>query len=79
MLQREHLEVKWTKQVWLDCLKKGSTKKGLQYCLDSNGYILFMRAIQGKSGGNKVDLSLQDNVGNPVQLECIHLSRWFFP
>ena len=63
---REHPEVeKWTQQVWLDHLEKGSDKKRCQYCLDSNGYLLYVRAFQGHSGGNKVDPSLQDNADIP--------------
>ena len=44
-----------------DCLEKGGDKKGFQNCVDFNGYILLVRAIQGHSGGNKVHPSLQDN------------------
>ena len=60
---REDPELKkWTKQEWLDCLEKGSNKKICQYRLESSGYITYMRAIQGDSGGNKVVPSLYDNV-----------------
>ena len=66
MVHREHVEVeKWTKQVWLNCPEKGSNNNTFQYCLDSHGYLLHMRAIQGHSGGNKVVPSLQDNVKMP--------------
>ena len=54
MLCRDHLNApKWTNQMWRDYLQRGSDKKKIQYCLDSNGFILYMRAIQGHSGGNK--------------------------
>ena len=46
--------------MWIDCLQKI-----FQCCLDSNGFILYVRAIQDHSGGNKVDLSLLDNVEIP--------------
>ena len=36
-----------------------------QYCLNSHGFIHYMRAIQGHSGGNKVDPSLLNNVKIP--------------
>ena len=63
MFHREHLEVKkWTKQMWTDHLERGSDRKRLQYCLDSHGYLLHVRAIQSHVGGNKVDPSMQDNV-----------------
>ena len=54
-----------THQRWIDHLKRGSGKKRFQYCLDCNGYSLYMRAIQGHSGGNKVDPPLQENVEIP--------------
>ena len=38
-------------------------KKIFQYCTDSSGQeILYLRALQGQSGRNTTDLSLQDNV-----------------
>ena len=33
-----------------------------QYCSDSSGAILYLRALQGHSGRSLIDLSLQDNV-----------------
>ena len=33
-----------------------------QYCTDSSGAILYLRALQGHSGRNFMDPSLQDNV-----------------
>ena len=45
--------------------KKGATGKGLQCCLSSEGFIHNMCAIQGHSGGNKVEQSLVDNVEIP--------------
>ena len=41
----------------------GGNKKRFQYCTDSSGQeILYLRALQGHSGRNLVDPSLQDNV-----------------
>ena len=40
----------------------GGHKKRFQYCTDSSGEILDRRALQGHSGRNLIDLSLQDNV-----------------
>ena len=48
-------------------MQRGRNEKILQYCLDSCDHILNMRAIQGRSGGNKGDLSLQDNVEIPYK------------
>ena len=40
----------------------GGQKKRLQYCSDSSGTILYLRALQGHSGRSLIDPSLQDNV-----------------
>ena len=40
----------------------GGNKKRFQYCSDSSVEILYLRALQGHSGRNLVDPSLQDNV-----------------
>ena len=49
---------------WTIC-REESDKKRFQYCLDSDGYFLYMRAVQGHSGGNKVEPSQHGNVKNP--------------
>ena len=41
----------------------GGNKKRVQYCTDSSGQeILYIRALQGHSGRNPIDPTLQDNV-----------------
>ena len=41
----------------------GGHKKRFQYCIDSSGQeILYLRRLQGHSGRNPIDPSLQDNV-----------------
>ena len=40
----------------------GGNKKRYQYCTDSSGTFVFLRALQAHSGRNLVDPSLQDNV-----------------
>ena len=41
----------------------GGKKKIFQYCTDSSGEeILYLRALQGQTGRNTIDPSLQDNV-----------------
>ena len=40
----------------------GGQKKRFQYCTDSSGEIPYLRALQGHSGRNLIDPSLQDNV-----------------
>ena len=37
-------------------------KRRYQYCTDVSGTIVYLRALQGHSGRNLIDLSLQDNV-----------------
>ena len=43
----------------------GGHKKIFQYCTDSSRTILYFRALQGHSGCNLIDLSLQDSVVIP--------------
>ena len=40
----------------------GGPKRRYQYCSDYLGSIIYLRALQGHSGGNLFDLTLQDNV-----------------
>ena len=42
--------------------KGGGNKNIFQYITDSSGEILYLRALQGHSGRNLIDPSLQDNV-----------------
>ena len=56
-------------QCWSDDMRKrkmaggGGNEKRFQYCTDSSGQeILYLRALQGHSGRNPIDPSLQDNV-----------------
>ena len=39
---------------WLDLIHRGSDKKRFQFCLDSNGDLIHLRAIQSHSGGTMV-------------------------
>ena len=52
----------------------GGNKKRFQYCTDPSGQkILYLRALQGHSGRNPIDLSLQDNVLIPDNFfEYVH-------
>ena len=38
----------------------GGNKKRFQYCIDPSGTILYLRALQGHSGRNLIDSTLQD-------------------
>ena len=49
--------------VWKACLSAGGgSKRRYQYCCDISGTIVYLRALQGHSGRNLIDPSLQDNV-----------------
>ena len=53
----------WSDDRWISCLAAGGRpKRRYQYCSDSSGTIVYFRALQGHSGPNLIDLSLQDNV-----------------
>ena len=67
----------------LDLLHTGSDKEQVQYCLNSDGFIHYMRAFQGHSGGNKVDPLLLENVQIPNRwsvffITSVPLSRYAF-
>ena len=48
---------------WKKSMARGEgNKKRYQYCTDSSGAILYLRALQGDSGRSLIDPTLQDNV-----------------
>ena len=59
-MQSQH----WSDEKWKSTRAKGGgNKKRFQYCTDPSGQeILYLRALQGHSGRNLIDPSLQDNV-----------------
>ena len=53
----------WSDDRWKACLAaRKSSKRRYQYCSDNLGTILYLRALQGHSGSNLIDPTLQDNV-----------------
>ena len=64
---RKRNAVRWSNKEWLDLLQQGSDKKRFEYCLSSDGLIVYMRVVQGHSGGTKVDLALLDDVEVPYR------------
>ena len=53
----------WSDDRWKACLAAGGgAKRKYQYCTDISGTIIYFRTLQGHSGRNLIDLSLQDNV-----------------
>ena len=53
----------WSDDRWIFCWAAGGgAKRRYQYCTDISGTIVYLRALQGHSGRNLIDPSLQDNV-----------------
>ena len=53
----------WSDDRWTVCLAAGGgAKRRYQYCTDISGTIVYFGALQGHSGRNFIDPSLQDNV-----------------
>ena len=53
----------WSDDRWKACLTAGGgAKLRFHHCTDDSGIIVYFRALQGHSGRNLIDPSLQDNV-----------------
>ena len=51
----------WLDERWKACLAAGGgNKRRYQYCSDISGTIIYLRALEGHSGRNLIDPSLQD-------------------
>ena len=63
-LRDYHLPIQnWSDDRWTACLVAGGgSKRRCQYCSDDLGTIIYLRALQGHSGSNLIDPTLQDNV-----------------
>ena len=58
--------IHWSGDRWKACLStRGGAKRRFQYCTEYSGTIVYLRALQGHSGRNLIDPSLQDNVVIP--------------
>ena len=56
----------WSDDKWKKSMARGGgSKKRYQYCTDSSGAILYLRALQGHSGRSLIDPAFQDNVVIP--------------
>ena len=65
----------WSDDKWKKTLARGGgNKKRYQYCADSSGVILYIRALQGHSGRSLIDPTLQDNVIIPNGLFQLFLT-----
>ena len=63
-LRDHHSQIQnWSDDRWKACLGAGGgSKRRYQYCSDNLGTIIYLRALQGHSGSNLIDPTLQDNV-----------------
>ena len=54
----------WSDEMWKSRMAGGGgNKKRFQYCTDSSGQeIIYLRALEGHSGRNPIDPTLQDNL-----------------
>ena len=61
---RDHSQIQnWSDDRWKACWAAGGgSKRRYQYCSVNLGSIIYLRALQGHSGSNLIDLALQDNV-----------------
>ena len=56
----------WSDDKWKKSMAGGGGNKEMyQYCIDSSRKIVYLRALQGHSGRNLIDPTLQDNVVIP--------------
>ena len=70
-------EQHWSDERWKSCLAAGGgSKKRYQYCSDNSGTILYLRSLQGHSGHNLIDPTLQDNVKKTAWNIPSHLPHW---
>ena len=72
----------WSIRTWPSFLHRGGgIRKRFQYCVDPSSLetFLYFRAIQGHSGGTRIDPTLQGNVLFPGRLRRAHPSRWKLP
>ena len=63
-LRDHHSQIQnWSDDRWKACLAaRGGSKRTYQYCSDNWGTVIYLRALQGHSGSNLIDPTLQDNV-----------------
>ena len=80
-LRDHHSQIQnWSDDRWKACLAAGGgSKRRYQYCSDNLGSIIYLRALQGHSGSNLIDPTLQDNVliGPGIFLYIYHVGSTF--
>ena len=75
-LRDHHPQIQnWSDDRWIACLAAGGgSKRRYQYCSDDLGTLIYLRALQGHSGSNLIDPTLQDNVLIGPGIFPLHLS-----
>ena len=53
---------RWSDDKWKKSMAGGGNKKRCQYCTESSGIVVYLRALQGHSGRNLIDPDVQDNI-----------------
>ena len=67
----------WSDDRWKACLAAGGgAKRRHQYCTDISGTIVYLRALQGHSRRNLIDLSSQGQCNNSAWIIPSHLPHW---
>ena len=76
-LRDRHSQIQnWSDDRWKACLAAGGgSKRRYQYCSDNLGSIIYLRALQGHSGSNLIDPTLQEQRVDwtwniPLHLPC---------
>ena len=81
-LRDHHSQIQnWSDDRWKACLAAGGgSKRRCQYCPDNLETIIYFRALQGHSGSNLIDPTLQDNVliGPGIFPYIYHVGSTFF-
>ena len=70
----------WSDERWKSCLAAGGgSKRRYQCCSENSGIILYFRALQGHSGHNLIDPTLQDNavIGSGIFHHIYHIGCAF--
>ena len=80
-LRNHHSQIQlWSVDRWKACLAAGGgSKRRYQYCSDDSARILYLRALEGHSGSNFIDPTLQDNVviGSGIYQYVYHMGCAF--
>ena len=77
-LRNHHSQIQnWSDDRWKACLAAGGgAKRRYQYCTDISGTIVYLRALQGHSGRNLIDPSLQGQCDNSQWILPAYLPYW---